>query len=83
MAIKYLDALVMRAADLDGAVAFYRAIGLPLQEERHADAAFEAAIRAGGRQVLPPDEYPWGRRALVEDPDGRTVELNCAPAPAE
>ena len=33
-------------------------------------------VRAAGSRVLQdPEEYPWGSRALVEDPDGRLVEL--------
>jgi lactoylglutathione lyase len=34
------------------------------------------AVRAGGWPVVtPPKETPWGRRAVVHDPDGRAVEL--------
>ena len=124
MAAKYVDALVLRAADVTKAVEFYRAIGVPLEEERHDDgplhyacelgpvhfaiypaepggghperlsagatqvgfqvesveAAVEAAVGLGARVVVRPDDYPWGRRAVVEDPDGRAVELNKAPA---
>ena len=124
MTIKHIDALVLRATKLEQVVRFYRAIGLPLKEEQHADgplhyacelgqahiaiyeaeangdaplrlnggasmvgfrvdsveAAFEAALRAGGKCAAEPDDYPWGRRALVTDPDGRAVELNEAPS---
>lgn len=34
-----------------------------------------AARRIGARIRQEPEEYPWGPRALVEDPDGRVVEL--------
>ena len=44
------------------------------------EAAFEAAVALGARVMFEPDDYPWGRRAVVEDPDGRAVELNKAPA---
>jgi lactoylglutathione lyase len=34
------------------------------------------AVRAFGAAVLQESEpYPWGRRAVVEDPDGRAVEV--------
>ncbi len=105
-----------RAAEV---VAFYRAIGVPLEDERHEEgpahwacslgpvhfAVFEAAEGAargraeGGatmiglsvtsleeavaaavgmdaRVLVLPEEVPWGRRAVVADPDGRSVELN-------
>ncbi len=35
-----------------------------------------ANLRAAGGEVLAaPEDSPWGRRALVRDPDGHTVEL--------
>ena len=37
--------------------------------------AVDAAKAQGGAVVESPTEYPWGTRALVLDPDGRTVEL--------
>jgi predicted enzyme related to lactoylglutathione lyase len=44
------------------------------------DKAVET-IRALGAPVLQePDDYPWGRRALVEGPDGRRVELFTPPS---
>ena len=39
------------------------------------DGALESAEALGAKIVQRPTEYPWGMRALVEDPDGRTVEL--------
>jgi predicted enzyme related to lactoylglutathione lyase len=30
----------------------------------------------GARVLIRPEDVPWGRRAVVLDPDGRTVELN-------
>jgi lactoylglutathione lyase len=38
-------------------------------------AAVLAASAAGGSVVSPPRESPWGRRAVVADPDGHRVEL--------
>lgn len=40
------------------------------------DAAYLAAKTVGARVLIRPEEVPWGRRAVVLDPDGRTVELN-------
>ena len=42
------------------------------------DASVEVARRHGAKILSEPDEYPWGRRALVEAPDGRAIELNQA-----
>ena len=105
-------------------VAFYRAIGVPLQEERHGadgplhhacdlhgvhiavfaaqgqgealgigqpggsfagfavesvEAAVEAAVGVGATVIQQPDDYPWGRRAVLRDPDGRPVEVFAPP----
>ena len=104
---------------------FYRAIGIPLQDERHGDAeplhyacdlgdvhiavftatevgaspglgepgcAFpgfavesvddtvEVARQVGAAVMQEPDDYPWGRRAVLSDPDGRPVEVFTPPA---
>lgn len=40
------------------------------------DAVYLAAKTVGARVLIRPEEVPWGRRAVVLDPDGRTVELN-------
>lgn len=40
---------------------------------------YEMVIRTGARSIVAPQERPWGMRAIVEDPDGRPVELNQAP----
>ncbi len=37
--------------------------------------SLEAARAKGARIRQEPDYYPWGLRAVVEDPDGRLVEL--------
>lgn len=39
------------------------------------DATYAAAIAAGGQSVSAPRKSPWGRRAVVSDPDGHRVEL--------
>ncbi|MCC7538367.1 MAG: VOC family protein [Deltaproteobacteria bacterium] len=41
----------------------------------HLDATV-ARVRALGAEVLQePEDVPWGRRAVVRDPDGRGVEI--------
>lgn len=40
------------------------------------DAVYRAAKTVGARVLIRPEEVPWGRRAVILDPDGRTVELN-------
>ncbi len=42
------------------------------------DDVFSAATKAGAPILIPPQEVPWGKRAVVQDPDGRPVELNQA-----
>jgi lactoylglutathione lyase len=43
-----------------------------------------AAVQASGASVVSTlAETPWGRRAVVLDPDGRAVELKQAPQPSE
>src|SRR5687767_2205434 len=39
------------------------------------DAAVASLQRLGAKVISPPKESPWGRRAVVEDPDGHRVEL--------
>ena len=39
------------------------------------DRASDAMQALGAKIIQPPTDYPWGPRMLVEDPDGRTVEL--------
>src|SRR5262245_19060832 len=112
--VQDVGALILFSSSLEQTVAFYRAIGVPLDEETHGDDgplhyacevgkthlaihaaeggraaawrsggssyfgfavssladAVEAARLAGGRVVQEPEEYPWGPRALVEDPEG-------------
>lgn len=43
------------------------------------DAAVAALLSAGGTPVTEPKDSPWGRRAVVADPDGHRVELTSAP----
>lgn len=42
------------------------------------DAAVTAAADCGGTIVTPATDSPWGRRAVIADPDGNRVELNQA-----
>lgn len=120
--------LILFAADVERTAAFYRALGLALEPERHGDgpvhhtvalgpthvaifgahddragaaggiphrsagaqffgltvpdldAAFTAATGLGAVVEQEPSTKPWGRRALVRDPDGRVVELFERPA---
>jgi predicted enzyme related to lactoylglutathione lyase len=39
------------------------------------DAAVQSVQAVGASVDRLPEETPWGRRAVVRDPDGRTVEL--------
>jgi lactoylglutathione lyase len=39
------------------------------------DAVYAHALEAGGVPVEPPAEKPWGRRAIVRDPDGILFEI--------
>lgn len=121
-----VDALVLTSARAEELVRFYRALGVPLEDERHddgplhwacelgavhfaiyacgsddatrapgrgtggstlvglrvpdVDAVTAAAVAAGARVLVAVEDVPWGRRSVVEDPDGRPVELNQAPA---
>lgn len=40
------------------------------------DATYASLLTAGGTSVAPPKDSPWGRRAVVADPDGHRVELS-------
>jgi lactoylglutathione lyase len=121
----HINAIVLTTRDLPLAVTFYRALGVPLEDEHHEDGpqhyacemegvhfALYAAKREspslpprgatgatlvgfavhdleatlttltalGAVTEVAPETVPWGRRAIVLDPDGRLVELNEAPA---
>lgn len=39
------------------------------------DSVFARLLHAGGEPVSSPKQSPWGRRAVVRDPDGHRVEL--------
>jgi aminoglycoside 6'-N-acetyltransferase I len=111
-----LGSLIFFSSRMDEALAFYRALGVPLEREQHEDespvhyaaelngvhvALYEASpgsatrFREGGctwpgfsvedldatlarlpaRVLTAPEERPWGMRAVVEDPDGRPIEI--------
>ena len=119
-----ISLLVLRTAQMDKSLAFYRALGLIFVEEKHGSGPVHystqigsivmeiypgeaaapinskgggatmiglrvdsvdsvlAGIQTLGAQVLTaPSDSPWGRRAVVLDPDGRAVELS-QPKPA-
>lgn len=40
--------------------------------------ACQALLAAGGQAVSSPRNSPWGRRAVVADPDGHRVELTAS-----
>jgi predicted enzyme related to lactoylglutathione lyase len=44
------------------------------------DAAFARALQAGAVGIVPPTEKPWGRAAILRDPDGVLFELGDARA---
>ena len=78
------------ACDLNGAhFAVYGAAGRRKPARVHAAmlgfrvaslAKTLLALRLIRAKVLVrPQKVPWGRRAIVQDPDGRKVELNEAP----
>jgi len=39
------------------------------------EAMLEALKAKGGLVLTPPQESQWGRRAVVQDPEGRAIEL--------
>lgn len=39
------------------------------------DRVVNACVTAGARLVASPKESSWGRRAVIEDPDGHKIEL--------
>jgi lactoylglutathione lyase len=43
------------------------------------DATFADAVRAGGVVIVPPTDKPWGRTAILRDPDGILFELATDP----
>jgi predicted enzyme related to lactoylglutathione lyase len=40
------------------------------------EATLEQALAAGGTMLVALEDVPWGKRAVLQDPDGRAVELN-------
>jgi lactoylglutathione lyase len=114
-----LSLMVLRTSEIAASLAFYRALGFVLAEEKHGsgpthystqigscvmeiypgepaellnrkasgavmlgfavssvDEAVEAVKSLGAQIVTAPTDSPWGRRAVVTDPNGRSIELN-------
>lgn len=44
----------------------------------HLDDVFARLVEAGGKAISPPKSSPWGRRAIVCDPDGHRIELTAS-----
>jgi lactoylglutathione lyase len=40
------------------------------------EETFRLVVEAGAKVLVEPQTVPWGKRVVVEDPDGRPVELN-------
>lgn len=113
-----LNLVVIRSADIERAVDFYRALGLLFTKHSHGagpehyssevrellleiyplaegqppttaarigflvsdvDNLVRLVIEAGATVVSAPQESPWGRRAVVRDLDGHSVELVSQP----
>lgn len=121
--IRAVNAIILKTEKLKETADFYRALEMPLEEERHGKGPLHYACDLAGvhfaiyeldpwkgperrskahdtmvgfsvenleeclenlaqleaKVVIPPEDVPWGRRAVVLDPDGRPVELNQAP----
>ena len=39
------------------------------------EQTFANALAAGAEVISPPKDSPWGRRAIISDPDGHKIEL--------
>jgi lactoylglutathione lyase len=66
------------AADAGGRAPARRAAGssFPGFYVESLDAATEALRQAGATVLSEHEQMPWGCRVVVEDPDGRAVEVN-------
>jgi lactoylglutathione lyase len=65
-------------ADASGRAATHRAAGssFPGFYVESLDAATESLRRVGATVLTGHEQMPWGCRVVVEDPDGRAVEVN-------
>ena len=41
------------------------------------DGYISDILKMGGVVIKSPHDSPWGRRAVIKDPDGHTIELVC------
>lgn len=112
--LPHLNLIVIRSAEPETSVQFYKSLGLNFIQHRHSNGpehyshetpslTFEiypqtkpdqttTATRLGFQVanldalvaqlstqnipiLLPPTDSPWGRRAIILDPDGHTIEL--------
>ena len=71
-----LSSLVLFTGNIEQARAFYRAVGLNLDDEDHGDGPLHYATDISGVHYAEHQVRDWGCRAIVEDPDGRPVEIN-------
>ena len=71
-----MASLVLYAADPGSTAAFYRALGLALEDEDHGEGPVHFATELGGATLTAHEQMPWGCRIVAEDPDGRAVEVN-------
>lgn len=59
-----------RKSDADSTTAIRLGFRVP-----SVDDAVAALQPLGAKVISPPKESPWGRRAVIDDPDGHRVEL--------
>lgn len=109
-----LNLIVLRTADIERSLAFYRALGLQFKQHQHGSGAVHYAStlgavvlelypqrneadttravrigfavsnldlvlaeleQQGARIITAPHQSPWGRRAVLADPDEHRIEL--------
>lgn len=109
-----LNLVVIRSADIERSLQFYKLLGLDFKQHRHGkgpehyacelgtvvfeiypqasesqnttatrigfqvnslDSLFARLQESGVTIISPPKDSPWGRRAVIDDPDGHRVEL--------
>jgi hypothetical protein len=72
-----LALMVLRTSQMETTLAFYRALGFSFVQERHGSGPVHYSTQLGSSVLeIFPSDSPWGRRAVVVDPDGRGIELS-------